>query len=141
MVRTEVEQRDTEVVMIDGVKGYTLSIQGEETALRRKLHALCRYLKNMGVTVILVDEIDQITGDFQVTNAGISYLADNILFLQYLEVQGELRKTTGVLKKRVSTFEHTLREFQITEDGVEVGDPLRGHRGILQGTPEPAEDD
>ncbi|MFD1586087.1 ATPase domain-containing protein [Halorientalis brevis] len=141
MVREEVEQRDTEVVMIDGVKGYTLSIQGEETALRRKLHALCRYLKNMGVTVILVDEIDEITGDFQVTNAGISYLADNILFLQYLEVQGELRKTTGVLKKRVSSFEHTLREFEITDDGVHVGDPITGHRGILQGTPEPTEDD
>lgn len=141
MVREEVEQRGTEVVMLDGIDGYTLSIQGDEDELRRNLHSLCRYLKNMGVTVILVDEVDDITGEFQATNAGISYLADNILFLRYLEVQGEMRKAIGVLKKRVSQFEHTLREFQITNEGVVVGDQLTGYRGILQGTPEIIEDE
>jgi circadian clock protein KaiC len=49
---------------------------------------------------------------------------------------GELRKVIGVLKKRMSDYERTLREFEITEHGIKIGDPLTNLRGILQGTPE-----
>ncbi|MFB6183897.1 MAG: ATPase domain-containing protein [Haloarculaceae archaeon] len=135
-VREAVEDRDASVVMIDGIKGYRLSIEGDEDALVRKLHALGRYLKNVGVTVILVDEISEVTGDFRATNAGVSYLADTILFLRHVEMHGQLHKVVGVLKKRVGTFERTLREFEITADGIELGEPLTGLRGVLHGTPE-----
>jgi circadian clock protein KaiC len=100
------------------------------------LHSLGRYLKNMGVTVLLVNETDSITGDFRATEAGVSYLCDNLIFLRYLEMGGELRKAVGVLKKRLSDFHKTLREIDITCDGVQVGEPLAGLRGVLTGTPE-----
>ncbi|MDY6779528.1 MAG: recombinase RecA, partial [Halobacteria archaeon] len=69
MVRDEVENKDAKVVMIDGTEGYRLSLQGEEDdrQVARKLHSLGRYLKNMGVTVILVNETDSITGEFHAT--------------------------------------------------------------------------
>jgi len=136
MVREQVEEQDASVVVIDGIKGYTLSVRGEEAELVRKLHSLGRYLKNMGVTVVLVDEVDSVTGDFQATNTGISYLADNVLFMRHVEIEGALRKVVGVLKKRIGTFESTLREFEITGDGVQIGDPLTGFRGLIRGTPE-----
>ncbi|MEM7716029.1 MAG: hypothetical protein AAF349_21065 [Cyanobacteria bacterium P01_A01_bin.68] len=43
----------------------------------------------MGVTVILINETENITGDFRATELGISYIADNIIFLRYLEIYGE----------------------------------------------------
>jgi circadian clock protein KaiC len=135
-VRQEVERHDTSIVMIDGIDGYRLSLRGEEDRLTQKLHALCRYLKNMGVTVVLVDEVSQITGEFRATNAGISYLADNIVFLRHLERRGEIRKAIGVLKKRTSDYERQLRQFRITEHGIRVGESLSGLRGVLTGTPE-----
>jgi len=135
-VREQVEEGDARVVMIDGIAGYKLSLQGEDEALVRKLHALARYCKNLGVTVVLIDEIDSVTGDFRATDTGISYLADNILFLRHVEADGELRKTVGVLKKRVGDFERTLREFSIESGtGLSVGEPLRDMQGILRGTP------
>ncbi len=133
-VRCEVEKERSRIVMIDSVAGYRLSLRGED--LVSHLHALCKYLANMGVTTLLVNEVEYITGDFRATEAGISYLADNIIFLRYLEMEGEMRKAIGVLKKRLSDFEKTLREFQITRYGVKVGKPLTGLRGILSGTPE-----
>jgi circadian clock protein KaiC len=139
-VREEVERRDAEVVMIDGSAGYRLSIRGSEDDLVRELHALCRYLRRMGVTVILIEETDQVTGHFQPTRNDISYLADNIVFLRYLELDGELRKAIGVLKQRASDFERTLREFRITGDGLVVGEPLRGLQGALTGTPDRTDD-
>jgi len=139
-VRREVEGDGGDIVMIDGIRGYQLSIQGDQQDLTRKLHALCRYLTNMGVTVVLVDESSTLMEEFSATDSGVSYLADNIMFLRHIEYAGELRKVTGVLKKRTSDFERSLREFEITENGLEVGDPLTRLRGILSGTPEWTDD-
>ncbi|MDN3519556.1 gas vesicle protein GvpD [Aquisalimonas lutea] len=134
-VRTEVEQRGTTTVMIDSLSGYHQSVRGDE--LQQRVHALCRYLVNMGVTVLLVNEVFSITGEqTRVTEHGLSYIADNIIMLRYIELDGELRKTVGVLKKRAGGFEKGLREFEITQEGIRIGAPLRGLRGILSGIPE-----
>lgn len=134
MVRREVEEEGTETVLIDGMGGYTAAMQGDETELERELHALTRYLANREVTVFITDTIDQITGLSSATSSHISPIADNILFLSYVELHGALRKVVGVLKKRAGGFEHTLREFDITDGGVRVGDPMTEFSGILRGT-------
>ncbi|OKH32937.1 recombinase RecA [[Phormidium ambiguum] IAM M-71] len=134
LVRQEVEQQQARIVMIDSVSGYKLSVRGED--LTPHLHALCKYLQNMGVAVLLINEVETITGEFRATEIGISYLADTIIFLRYLEIRGELRRAIGVLKKRMSDFEKNLREFQITRYGIKVGTPLKQLRGILTGVPE-----
>mgnify|MGYP000268302428 FL=1 len=136
IVREDVEHNDTRIVMIDGIAGYRLTLRGDEDMILQRMHALGRYLKNAGVTTLFVDETTGVTGEFAATQENISYLADNIVFLRHLELQGELRKAIGVLKKRTSDFERTLREFDITGDGIRVGAPLTRMRGILSGTPE-----
>ncbi|GGL54526.1 ATPase domain-containing protein [Halocalculus aciditolerans] len=135
-VRREVEEEDARIVMIDGIKGYSVSARDGEESHMRRLHALCRYLKNMGVTVVLVDETASVTGEFRATDSSLSYIADNIIFLRHVELQGELRKVIGVLKKRTSGYERLLRELEITANGIKVGEPLTNLRGILTGTPE-----
>jgi circadian clock protein KaiC len=133
-IRHEVEERKARIVMIDSVSGYQLSIRGGD--LVSHVHALSRYLRNMGVTVIFINEVENITGDFRATEVGISYLADNVIFLCYLEMFGEMRRAIGVLKKRTSSFEKTLRELEISRYGVKVGEPLTELKGILSGMPE-----
>ncbi|WP_251342988.1 ATPase domain-containing protein [Haloplanus halophilus] len=139
-VREDVERNDTRIVMVDGIAGYRLTLRGEGDVVLQRMHALGRYLKNAGVTTIFVDETSAITGEFTATQENISYLADNLVFLRHLELHGELRKAIGVLKKRTSDFERTLREFEITGDGIRVGEPLSRMRGILRGTPELIDD-
>lgn len=133
-VRLEVEQQETKIVMIDSISGYRISFHQQQ--LVRNLHSLCKYLQSKGVTTILINEVENITGDFRATELGISYLADNIIFLRYIEFQGLMRKAIGVLKKRLSNFEKKMREIQITRYGIKVGKPLTKLRGILTGTPE-----
>jgi circadian clock protein KaiC len=134
LVRHEVEQNQTKIVMIDSTSGYRLSLRGAD--LITHIHALCKYLQNMGVAVLLINEVESITGDFMATENGISYVADNIVFLRYLEIKSEIRRAIGVLKKRVTNFEKTLREFEITRYGIKVGRPLTNLRGILRGIPD-----
>ncbi|GAA5521224.1 hypothetical protein LQ318_05730 [Aliifodinibius salicampi] len=134
IIRRDVEENGTSIVMIDAVGGYNMAVRGKNTLER--LHALTVYLQNMGVTTLLLNETKNVTGGFSTTNMNASYLADNIIFLRYLEVSGQLRKAVGVLKKRLSDFEKSIREFQITSEGIKVGDKLENMRGILSGTPE-----
>ncbi|HET8911368.1 MAG TPA: ATPase domain-containing protein [Ktedonobacteraceae bacterium] len=131
MVRTEVEQQHASIVMIDSISGYSVSLRGEEVSVH--LHALCKYLQNMGVAVLLINEVHSIAGELQVSELAISYLADNIVFLRYLELRGEIRKVIGVLKKRLSNFERTLREIEMSRYGIKVGRPLTNLQGILSG--------
>ena len=135
-VRGAVDAEEVEMVLIDGAAGYRLSLRGDDDALVAELHALVRYLRNMGVTVILTEETKNVTGEFRPTSENISYLADNLVFIRYLEARGEMRKAIGVLKKRLGDFEPTLRELRITQSGLDVGEPLEHLRGILTGTPE-----
>jgi len=133
LVRREVEDRGARLVMLDGISGYRLTLSGED--LVEQLHALGRYLKNMGVTAILINDVESITGDFRATEVGVSYLCDTLVFLRYLELDGEMRKAIGVLKKRLGDFGKALREMEITDRGLVVGAPLTGLRGVLTGTP------
>ena len=134
IVRKDVEENDTQIVIIDSVGGYGLSVREENTLQR--LHALTVYLQNMGVTTLLINETANVTGQFETTGMNASYLADNIIFLRYLELDGELRKAIGVLKKRMSDFERAIREFDVTSDGLKVGKKMTNLRGILTGLPE-----
>ena len=134
MVREDVEREDTRIVMLDSVAGYMLSLRGED--LRVRIHGLTKYLQNLGVAVIIINEQETIVGDFRATESGLSYLADNMVFLRYLEMGGEIRRAIGVLKKRLGDFEKTLREFRITASGIQVGEPLASLRGVLRGMPE-----
>ncbi|MCX8013385.1 MAG: hypothetical protein N3A02_03735, partial [Rectinema sp.] len=133
LVRKEVEINNAKLVMIDSTAGYRLSVKGENVAA--SLHAIAKYLQYRGVFTILVNEMDSVIGDFSITEDHISYLADNIVFLRYFEASGQIHRAIGVLKKRLGSFEHTLRELEITKEGIKLGKPLDKFRGILSGTP------
>ncbi len=134
MVR-EAVSNGAEAVMIDGTAGFKQNLRGlsqpTETLVR-----IGRFLRAAGVTTIIVNEVHNITGTFQATEERTSNLADNIIFLRHVEYKGEMRKVIGTLKLRTSDFERTLRELEITEGGIQIGDPLGELRGILTGTPE-----
>lgn len=129
LVRDAVERRGVRIVMLDSLSGYGHSIRAGDMAER--IHALSRYLVNMGVTVILVNEVKSIAApEVRATEDGISYLADSIILLRYLEVEGKMHKTISVLKKRTGDFEKSVRAFEITRDGIQVGEPMRGRQGV-----------
>jgi circadian clock protein KaiC len=120
--------------MLDSSKGFQVSIRGEN--ILTHLHTKCTYLKNIGVTTILISELDTVAGDlFKATEVGVSYLADTIVFLRYMELKGELHKAIGVLKNRTNSFERSIRKLEITPFGIKVGSPLTNVSGLLSGQP------
>jgi len=139
-VVTEVETHDPAAVFIDGLAGYKISLQGDDQRLVRRLHGLTRVLKNHNVATIITDESNALTGFPEATSTNTSYIADNIVFLSYVEVDGELQRAIGVLKKRLGDFDSRFHRFAIVNDeGLQITGPFENVHGIMQGTGHRAE--
>lgn len=134
-LRNKVKEDNIDILLLDSLAGYKMAFpeNSSDNDKIRHLHTLSQYLSSKGVTVIIVNEVANIIGDFHATGFGISYLADNIIILNYFEYKSRLKKTIGVLKKRQSDFERYLREFKMNKYGIEIGEPLLNLQGILNG--------
>jgi circadian clock protein KaiC len=69
------------------------------------------------------------------TSFELTYLADVVIYLRYFEAGGSVRKAISVIKNRLSAHETSIREFEITAKGLQIGAPLRQFEGILTGIP------
>ncbi len=124
----------TKFVVIDSLNGY-INAMPDERLLDIRLHELLSYLAQRGVTTLLTLVQHGLFASSS-SQAEVSYLADSLLLLRFFEATGEVRKAISVLKKRSGPHELTIREFQVTNSGVRVGEPLRDFQGVLSGVPD-----
>lgn len=134
-VRHAVEVEGSRIVMIDSLRGYTLAME-EFGSPQAHIHNLVAYLTRMGVTTILVSEVEHITGPSLVaTDVGVGHLTDNIILMRHAEDAGRVLKVISCLKKRLGSFEPDLRELHMSSAGITVGAKLQHLRAVLTGTP------
>jgi len=92
------------------------------------------------VSTFSTAESTALTGFSEATSTNTSYIADNIIFLSYVEVDGELQRAIGVLKKRLGDFDSRFHRFAIESgEGLQVKGPFENVHGIMQGTGHRAE--
>jgi circadian clock protein KaiC len=132
-VREAVERDKAGIVIIDSLNGY-LNAMPDERFLVLQMHELLSYLSQLGVLTILVLAQHGLVGPMD-TPLDISYLSDAVIMLRYFEYDGAVRRALSVVKKRSGRHEHTIREFRLSGNGVDVGPPLKGFSGIFSGTP------
>jgi circadian clock protein KaiC len=135
-VRRSVEQ-GAKIIIIDSLNGY-LNAMPEERYLTTHLHELFSYLNQKGIlTMMVVAQHGMIVGGGGTpADMDVSYLADTVLLLRYFEAEAEIKQAISVFKKRTGHHERTLRELRISSQGVTVGEPLKGFRGIMSGVPQ-----
>ena len=134
LIRKEVQQHRASTVVLDSLNGY-LNAMPDERFLIVQLHELLNFLGQAGVCTLLVGAQHGLIGTHMQTPVDASYLADAIVMLRYFEADSEVRQAISVVKKRGGAHERSIRAFSMGADGVHVGAPLRGFRGILTGVP------
>lgn len=135
MIRTDIEENGVEMIVLDSLRGYNLAMD-EFGNLVAHMQNIINYLRGKRVTTFLINELEKLTGEVQITDIGVSYMSDNVLMLRYAEYEGKIIKVISCLKKRLGNFEPELRKFRITADGILVGEQLKYLRGLLTGVPE-----
>jgi len=133
IVRRRVEEDDVRVVVIDSLNGY-LNAMPDGRFLILQMHELLSFLGQQGVLTILVLAQHGLAGPSE-TPLDISYLSDAVLALRFFEYGGVMRRALSVVKKRSGYHEQTIREFQLSRNGLTLGPPLRDFHGVLAGTP------
>jgi circadian clock protein KaiC len=57
--------------------------------------------------------------------------------LRYVSIDGQLRRMLLVVKMRRSEHSIDMVEYQVTSNGVVIGERLRGYRALTSGIPSP----
>jgi circadian clock protein KaiC len=83
-------------------------------------------------------EVADLLGSAQLSGHGLSFAADNVIQLKYVEIEGRLERGVSVLKARGVAHATDVRRLEVERGGVVVGAPFAGMRGVLTGLPVPA---
>lgn len=135
-IREAVSRVGAKRVVIDSMSGFELALAPTFRAdFRESLYRLVGALTGVGITVFTTMEITQGQEELRFTPNIISFLADDLISLRYVEVERALKKVVAVVKMRGSQHSKEYREYEITERGFEVGGNLDGYTGRISGAP------
>ena len=125
-------------VVVDPVTN--LSQVGSLRDVRLMLSRLVDYLKARNIT-ILFTSLTQGATDAELTDVGISSLADSWMKLQNLEAGGERNRGISILKSRGMAHSNQVSELLLTDQGIDLVDTYTGPEGVLAGSARVARED
>jgi circadian clock protein KaiC len=125
-------------LVIDSLVGFEMALApGFRTDFRESLYRMIGALTRLGVTIISTVEIEEDFTSMDLSNFTVSFLADDIVRLRYVSIDGQLRRMLLVVKMRRSEHSIDMVEYQVTSKGVVIGERLRGYRALTSGIPSP----
>ncbi|SFC45295.1 ATPase domain-containing protein [Massilia yuzhufengensis] len=111
-------------VVIDSLSEVTLYLAPEcARNLREGVFRMLSSLARRGVSVLVTTGLDDRTVNMNFARADIAYMTDAIVAMRYAEVDGQVRRYMAVVKVRGSNHSSDLREYRITDEGIEI-DPI-----------------
>lgn len=121
-------------VVIDSLSEFSLYLAPEcRRDLRDGIFHILSSLAKRGVSALVTTGLDERTLNMNHARADIAYLTDAIVAMRYAEVDGHVRRYIGIVKVRGSNHSNELREYRITDEGIEI-DPLPAQvNGVLFG--------
>lgn len=129
-----IERFDPAIVIIDPISN--LVSAAPEMEVKSMLSRLIDYLKMKQVTAFCTDltSLTSASGSLERTEVGISSLMDTWLLLQNMEECGERNRGLYILKSRGMAHSNQVREFVLTDQGVELRDVYIGPGGVVTGS-------
>ncbi|MEN6342715.1 MAG: circadian clock protein KaiC [Methanospirillum sp.] len=107
---------------------------GDEIQVRSMLMRLIDQAKSLGITALFTNLSEDVqAGAFRLekTQAHVSSLMDTWLMVQNVEGEGEKNRAFWVAKSRGMATSNQLREFVLTDHGIELLDVTRGGRVLF----------
>jgi circadian clock protein KaiC len=114
-------------VVLDSLSGFELALSPEyREDFRESLYRMTTVLSEKGVTLLMTSELEDRANELRFSPVGSAFLVDAIVMQRYVEADAELHTVISVIKVRGSRHSRELREFRITDDGIEIdAEPAR----------------
>ncbi|MEP6609716.1 MAG: ATPase domain-containing protein [Burkholderiaceae bacterium] len=136
-----IERTGATRVVIDSLSGFELALAPTfREDFRESLYRMVAVLTNLGVTVLMTSELEDRYTDLRFSPYGAAFLTDAIIVQRYIEVASQLKRVMAVVKVRASQHSTELRQFEITDAGIVIGNALTDYEGLLGGRPQRSSD-
>jgi circadian clock protein KaiC len=120
-------------VFVDGIEGFERAADFPER-MSHVYTALAQELERLGVTTMYTAETRELFGrNIEVPITGLSAATHNIIVLRHIEHRARMLRVMGILKVRDDTYDGTMRELQITDDGILLLDTFAGESHVASG--------
>ena len=120
-----------QVVIVDPLNSFISA--GNETDVKAMLMRLVDFLKEKQITSLLTN-LTSGGSALESTDAAISSLIDTWLLLRDIEIGGERNRGMYILKSRGMAHSNQIREFLLTDHGIELLEVYTGQAGVLTGS-------
>jgi circadian clock protein KaiC len=119
------------VVVIDPLTSFIIG--GNDTEVKAMVMRLVDLLKMSAVTSLFTT-LSLSGGGLEQAQVSVASLVDTWLLLRELEVGGERNRGMYILKSRGMAHSNQIREFLLTDHGVELRDVYVGPNGVVTGS-------
>jgi circadian clock protein KaiC len=133
----QVEKLGVKRAVLDSLTSMALGVPSERR-FKELVYAIAKDFYSRSITLYMNMEVADLLGSAHLSGHGISFAADNVIQLKYVEIGGRLERGLSVLKARGVRHATDVRRLSVANDGVEVGAAFEGLRGVLTGLPVPA---
>ncbi len=131
MIHKAVNAFKPQVVIVDPLSSFVI---GEnETEVKSMLMRLVDFLKMNEITGLFTN-LTSGGGAIELTDIAISSLIDTWLLVRDIEIGGERNRGMHIMKSRGMAHSNQIREFLLTDNGVELRDVYVGPSGVLTGS-------
>jgi len=134
LMNRTIERMNPSVVVIDPIS----ALRGPVTEVHAMLLRMVDLLKVKSITALFTNLTGLAASD--ATDHGLSSLMDTWIGLHHLEANGERNNVLYVLKARGMSHSNQIREYQITNSGVDLIEAYVGPAGVLTGTARQAQE-
>ena len=130
-IHKQVEAFQPHLVVVDPITNFISA--GTVAEASCMLMRLVDYLKSREITALLTN-LNHAVGALEQTELGISSLIDTWLLLRDIELNGERNRALYILKSRGMAHSNQIREFLLTDRGIQLTEPYLGPEGVLTGS-------
>jgi circadian clock protein KaiC len=120
-------------ILVDSISHFD-QLAPDPTDFRATVYGFVNALKREGLTSILTRESPVLLGGEEEKNS-IAFIVDSYIMLRYVEIESAMRKALLILKLRGSDHAKDIRQFEITNHGIEILSRFEGQEGIMSGSP------
>lgn len=129
----EIEAFDPERLTLDSVAEIEHAVI-DERRRRSVLVCFAEVIRAGKVTAVVTREISQTTGpELDFSDSALSTLGENLILLRYVEFRSELYRILSILKMRDTAHDRTIRQYEVTSDGLRVLTAVESAEGVLLG--------
>ena len=123
-------------MVIDSLSGFELAVAPTfREDFRESLFRMVAALAELGVTVLMTSELEDRYTDLRFSPYGSAFLTDAIIVQRYIEVESRLERVMAVVKVRDSAHSKEIRQYEITDTGIAIGERMLRFEGLLGGRP------